>query len=223
MGEKRYLVTSRECWLFDEIRWVIEARSTDPTRYHMSGLYVKAEADGVISLVCTNGHRLHMLETGARTLDEYGDTFKSAIDGYDLKEGVQMSVEKATKSEIVLGGLIDARFPNYRKVMPDISETGFPGFNFHDKNQVVFGWSVYSVFAAGQPASVDYLKTLGLIGEVWTMHLADCGCAIPFTIPRTMRGNRATAVMMPVNSEGVLDRDSWQKSHAAWKEEREAK
>jgi hypothetical protein len=136
-----------------------------------------------------------------------------------LKEGVQMSMEKATKSEIVLGGLIDAPFPNYRKVMPGISETGFPGLNFHDKNPAVFGRSVYSVFAAGQPASIDYLKTLGLIGEAWTMRLTDCGDAIPFTIPRTMRGNRATAVIMPVNSEGVLDCGSWQKSHAAWKEE----
>jgi hypothetical protein len=223
MENTRIEVTEKTCQMFEEIRWVIEARSTDPARYHMSGLYMKEEADGVISLVCTDGHRLHMLETDARTLDEYGDTFKAVMSGYDLKEGMQISVEKATKSGIVLGGLIAGQFPNYRKVMPGISGTGFPGLAFHDKNPAVFCRSVYSVFAAGQPASIDYLKALGLIGEAWTMRLADCGDAIPFTIPRTTRGNRATAVIMPVDSEGVLDRGSWQKSRAAWKEEMKAK
>jgi hypothetical protein len=79
---------------FDNITWVLKARSKDKHKVNLAGVFI----DGGL-LVCTDGHRLHC----------YMTTRELASGNYDVKS--------ATKKQIILQKN-DYQFPQYEKVFP---------------------------------------------------------------------------------------------------------
>lgn len=132
----------------DAFKWVLQAASTEATRYYLNGIYFDPE--GVV--VATNGHRLHSfkqdIEWGYQTVQKPKKGKKKKADAKKpepVKGGIIPSqackiiidLMKETKAQevriqfhenckftctigevVVEGKLIDGTFPQWRKVCP---------------------------------------------------------------------------------------------------------
>jgi len=112
------------------IESVVSAMSADSTRLHLSSMYL-AVSDGVATLACTDGHRLHVAMCGcdmAATRDCLIPACAVAAIRALLKvsDGATLSVVGADAEswtlETDMGAVtwkpVDATFPPYRKVIP---------------------------------------------------------------------------------------------------------
>lgn len=97
---------------FDELRFVLLARSTDVTRYFLNVLHVEDVGDGKRIAVCTDGRRMHIWKT-----DKLGPMGITPGDWH---------VEKCTKARIELTEVPEGttQFPNWERVVPQ--DTGDP-------------------------------------------------------------------------------------------------
>jgi hypothetical protein len=95
--------------VFHMLSWLAKAASKDPARYFMTGMYNEF-VDGNRVFVTTNGRHLHKIML-------YGnpETFAEIPPGKNL-------AFKANAKQIIFTHEIDGAFPNYKRVIPDITD-----------------------------------------------------------------------------------------------------
>jgi hypothetical protein len=155
---------------FNLIRWVIEAADRDKNSRRlpsMKGLYCEAGDDGNARFACTDGQRLHILDMDSAGRNRATSAAWEIADYAKSNGGnALLSIEKITKSGILLGGEIDGEFPNYRKIIPATGAAEIGGLDFKDG----FNEAVFTVFSTGRNLNLGHLSGLGLAGGEWTYH-----------------------------------------------------
>jgi DNA polymerase-3 subunit beta len=120
---------------------VAYAASTDETRYNLNGVFFDSN-DGKLALVATDGHRLSMTTTDLELVGlDRGQILGSRAVSQLLK---MLDEESAALSEMAFcdgslvfrragltfsARLVDGQFPDYRQVIPDVSEAGVAHFD----------------------------------------------------------------------------------------------
>lgn len=84
--------------LFEAAKWVINAKSTDETRYHMCGVYITYEGEWI----ATDGRRLHMWKEGPA----YGEGF----------------YRTTVTAKVITLVPFDANVPDYKRIMPHYTD-----------------------------------------------------------------------------------------------------
>jgi hypothetical protein len=163
--------TSPVVW--EAVKFVARAVSTDSTRYHMYGIYFENDM-----LISTDGRRMHI----------YTDTEGQIKAFFDKKLGVDIEALKGSawhvkhnSTMLSIGEKIDDKFPDWRRVLPPtekpicgieapngklgITAALFPLYEKHircDGKYVadltgykIEGWSVYQ--SAGQGKAVKFI------------------------------------------------------------------
>lgn len=119
--------------LLTAIKFVQPAQSREETRYYLCGVYFDKQAGKPLNIVATDGHRLHKISIG----EPDDAAFNMIIPTASIKEMVKhLTKLKKTESGCVLmqkgEGLaidnvalypsVDARFPDYNRVIPNATE-----------------------------------------------------------------------------------------------------
>jgi DNA polymerase III sliding clamp (beta) subunit (PCNA family) len=164
---------------FNKFSWILRAVSKDKIKPIFCGLCVEAQKDKT-TIVASDSHRLHM----------------ATIDKIDLLDGTY-EIVKATKSEIVLGDLIDGQFPNYKQVLFKTSNESFK-ITF---NELCGGaQAMYTLARRGVCIHPNYVKD-AIIDNM------NCVAAIKADIPNEkcdsispvmFSGDLGVAVVMPI-------------------------
>ncbi|GMO30325.1 MAG: hypothetical protein Ta2B_11090 [Termitinemataceae bacterium] len=106
--------------LFNALRWVCGAVSTDESRFFMTGVYFTRNEKGNLRLVATDGCRLHIIDDKSNRIREYAaDKF-----GVEFPDDTILSVH-ATAQEVAFSRPIDGKFPDYNRVIPHNSRVKF--------------------------------------------------------------------------------------------------
>jgi len=175
---------------FDALSWVLRARSKDPHRLILCGLF----SDGQGQFVSTDGHRLHIAEIPALTERIPAGTWL-----YVHADKKQISIKEAPEDL--------PNFPDYKKIS-DISERhknrGF--LSYIDDTQAV--WDYWNL--TGIRSNIDYLLDICRDTESLSVFSADPlpPCDIPgapepvaaaiFFCSESSEGNTKKAMLMPL-------------------------
>lgn len=122
----------------DALTWCnVAARKDDETRYYLMGVHIAANGD----IVATNGHRLHLVNMPALEGKAQGSLIipKHAIDILEVltkkTDGIMIMTLYDLGVQFVCDGwtlttkIIDGSFPDYKWVIPDISDREAVAFN----------------------------------------------------------------------------------------------
>jgi hypothetical protein len=155
-------------------------------------MFIEKDGDGY-RFVSTDGRRMRILAVA----EEYVREGLAWIDC--LMEGCgcyNMEIERVTTKEIMLGGELEAAYPNYRKYVPE--KKGRPlAADFGRRD---FDTSVYTLNRAGFLFPHEYLKDLGIPYETaWNVYGTSGKAAVVFE----QNAARAAlkAVIMPRNPD----------------------
>jgi hypothetical protein len=187
------VLTAKDTGSFGLMRWVVSARSTDSTRYNMMGMLVEKVGDD-FNFVSSDGKRIHILTM-------HRNWVRDSLPALSLMMGdrteFNMSVEKVTAKEIVFGGEIEGRFPNYRKCIPEERGTAL-GVDF---GRNWFEESVYHLNRAGVMMKHDHLKALSLLPLHWTCYYGNRASGretVTVIFESRYKGDKLQAVIMPL-------------------------
>ena len=174
MNTKESTILEKNHPLFSRLSFVLQARSTDETRYHMTGLHVEEGKS-----ISTDGRRLHIYS---------GDTLEEG----DYKATV------VNKSQIVLTPADDYTYPNWKIVMPekqkckivdgklDLENVTFKKNNLSNISRAYFA------FCKNTDALVNLDFFKDLVGHSWEVYYQEPDKAILF------ENDQFTAVIMPM-------------------------
>lgn len=137
---------------------VVLSASFDTARPALSGVLVQKEAEGFL-LVATDGYRLSLKHTRSSLTNEGEQLEKPMIvparifkEALLMKDEGEIEIYISTKGNqilfsqgktILVGRLIDAQFPNYRKIIPNSFETSV----VFDREEMAQAVKISSVFA----------------------------------------------------------------------------
>jgi hypothetical protein len=143
---------------FSALHWLAQAASTDDTRFFMSGIYNEF-INGHRVFVATDGRRLHKVVFP-------GDPAVFA----GIPEGKNISV-KADSKQVVFTEEIDADFPGYKKVIPDI--TGIAPFRIFVRKDTDIGYTeaFYDLYTRGIKMNALHVQGLDRTGcPEWSVY-----------------------------------------------------
>ncbi len=145
--------------LFDHLCF---SASTDDIRPHLTGVYI-AKIDGLVELVTTDGYRLTVKSIEMNTLSKIEEPIIVSVQV--VNEAMNIKAEEITMSinldenqvvfeggdVVLVGRLIDGRFPPYEKVIPSASITKVT----IDRDEFIQSVRLASVFAKDQSNIVN--------------------------------------------------------------------
>jgi hypothetical protein len=187
---------------FNALSFVVAARSSDPARFHMNGVYI-GEEDGHLLFASTDGRRLHLYR------DE-SDFLKLALEssGVDTKAitGHNFGVKK-TADMLIIGAEYAGQFPNWRKVYdscerkPDaVSVTFTKGTDYTD--------GVYAVHRSGFAAKLGHLADLYKHGQDWDFYAPAKDGGAGLFASKDFDGGIMEALVMPMNFDDPLAKEA---------------
>jgi hypothetical protein len=91
--------------------WVGKAASMDDTRYFMKSILFVPNGEHRVDAIATDGYRLHLATFDKSTVDAWGVHVSD-----DLRP---VAIERRSKTELILGGIVNDQYPNYRRVIPE--------------------------------------------------------------------------------------------------------
>lgn len=170
---------------FDSLLWVLLARSIDPLRPQLMGLY----ADGSGTFVATDGHRLHLA-----IIEDYKES---------IPEGVWIFAH-ADQCKIILSKPSEPlTYPDYRRVtvgmvkewQPEDISTG--RINCSTRNGDVMLWEFFAI--AGKCAAVKYLQDATKGSDCMNVRTCKDGMAV-IELDNGIPNYRRMAYIMPLKT-----------------------
>jgi hypothetical protein len=137
--------------VFRVLSWLAKAASKDPTRCFMSGIFNEV-IDGNRIFVATDGRHLHKVELIGSPAAFAG------IPAGNL-------AFKADSKQITFTVEIDAAFPNYNKVIPDITDTTPISLPVFKSKELGYTEALYELYAQG--IKVNALHVEAMDGFDW--------------------------------------------------------
>lgn len=180
---EKWNTISKMAETFNDLSWVIKARSKDETRYNLHGVYFDGEA-----FVSTDGYRLHYALFDPDSLPKEMIPKKKGV--YD--------VVTANKKAITLRLNKDFEFPDYSQILPDPK-------TFTNSQRCILGRMVtplttlarytFSLFADKGCINLKYLEDLAIEDEEWEIFFID------YLSPVTFMNHSKLAILMPVRAD----------------------
>jgi hypothetical protein len=138
--------------VFSALSWVAKAASKDETRYFMRGIFNEV-IDGNRVFVATDGKRLHKVEFRGKP----GELSR-------IPEGKNLAF-KAGSKEITFTEEIDGAFPNYKGVIPDI--TDITPFYVYVRNIKELGYTeaLYEFYSRNVKMNALHVEGMNMTGD----------------------------------------------------------
>ena len=166
---------------FASLGWVLRARSEDPMRPHICGLY--SEGNG--KFIATDGHRMHIAE----------------IPGMEEKipEGIWLYVSSTAKQISILEapeGI--GKYPDYERISSMTEAHESKGMIAYAGNDTDTLWQFWDL--VGVKCNIEYLMDVLKCNEAMTVHAAPDPLAGIFFTREDNDGNTKKAILMSLKA-----------------------
>jgi hypothetical protein len=148
---------------FRVLSWLAKAASRDETRCFMAGIFNEL-ADGKRIFAATDGRRLHMVEFPEAVLKlgkAAARIYKAPTILADIPAGRNLAF-KAAAGQIVFTRELDGNFPNYKKVIPDITEVD--PFVLNVSKELAYTEALYELYSRGIKVNAVHVAGLYDVG-----------------------------------------------------------
>lgn len=178
---KTIVVEKKAGFFFDNLSFLLKARSEDSTRVALHRLHVEREGDKDAVGICTDGKRMHIW-----------NDFPSGW----IAPGNYRVNQANTKMIVLQEVTYTIEFPNWKKIMPDKeNKQSFP-FDLEGKSikktEIVSFGKVVAKFTLESKCAVNLSFLNDLSGHEWTVYYDEPDKAVLF-LSETL-----TAVIMPM-------------------------
>jgi hypothetical protein len=144
--------------MFSALSWLAKAASRDTTRYFMTGIFNEV-IDGNRVFVAMDGRHLHKIEFPGKP---------GALSG--IPEGKNL-VFKAGSKQITFTQEIDGIFPNYKQVIPDITDIEPFEIFVHKSKEIGMTECLYALYSRNIPVNALHVEGLCIAGgAVWNVY-----------------------------------------------------
>jgi hypothetical protein len=145
-------------WMFSALSWLAKAASRDETRYFMSGMFNEV-IDGNRVFVSMDGRRLHKIEFQGES---------AALSGIPAGKNLAF---KADSKQITFTQEIDGAFPNYKQVIPDVTDVAPFRLWLSKTRETGYTEALYELYAQKVKMNAVHVEGMYIPGaSEWTVY-----------------------------------------------------